>query len=175
MKVFTRERVGLRPSKQPYTDTKPVTICSIHHGGPVGAPPMTFKNAASHWRGYQTFHQTPEPQGRGWNDIGYNVGVDGLGRLYEGRPWGALPAAVLNHNSHSGGICFMQNGDDYKLNAAQRRTLRILFEKGCKPLGIPPLKTLTVKGHKEFSGHETNACPGVHILRHLKWRRRQYV
>ena len=170
MKVFSRARIGLRGPKQSYTPTSPVTICSIHHGGPVGRAPLTFAAAAAHWRGYQDYHQI----NRGWNDIGYNAGVDGLGRIYAGRPFGALPAAVENHNSHSIGICFMQNGDEYRLNYLQRRTLRLLFEEGCRPLGIPPLKNMTVKGHREFSGHESNACPGRHILRHLSWRRSLY-
>ena len=169
MKVFSRDRVGLRAPKGSYVDTRPITTASIHHGGPVGGPPMTFAKAAATWRSYQAYHQ-----GNGWLDIGYNIGVDGLGRLYAGRPVGALPAAVGGHNSHSVGIVFMQDGRYHRLNFLQRRTLRLLFEKGEPVLGLPPLKTLTVKGHKEFTGHEYNECPGTHILRHLKWRRSQY-
>ena len=170
MKVFSRQRIGLKPPRGPYSSTGSLWHCSIHHGGPVGGPPMTFAKAAETWRNYQAYHQ----QNNGWLDIGYTAGIDGLGRLYAGRPVGKLPAAVGNHNSGSIGIVFMQDGRYHKLNYLQRRTLRILFEKGEPVLGIPPLKNLKVRGHNEYAGHETNACPGTLILRHLKWRRNQY-
>jgi hypothetical protein len=170
MKVFSRKRVGLRPPKQGYS-TQSITFASIHHGGPVGPPRMTFAKASQTWRDFQAFHQNS----RGWNDIGYHVGIDGLGRLYEGRPAHAVPAAVENHNTGSIGIVFMQDGRYYRLNPLQRRALRLLFEKGEPVLGIPPLKNLKyVKGHNEFIGHLSNECPGKHISRHLKWRRDRY-
>lgn len=110
----------------------------------------------------------------GWQDIGYNLGVDGLGRLYQGRPVGTLPAAVGGHNSGSVAIVFMQDGRYHKLTRLQRRTLRLLFEKGIPDIGLPPLKRLRVLGHNEYSGHEYNECPGRLIKNHLVWRRRQY-
>lgn len=171
MKVFSRARIGLRKPTGPYGQNPDPTFASIHHAGAVGGPPLTFKSAAAKWRSYQDWHQS-----QGWTDIGYHVGIDGLGRLYAGRPVSAVPAAVGGHNTASVGIVFMQDGGQYRLNALQRRTLRLLFEKGEPVLGIPPLKNLRggVKGHREFSGHLSNACPGDHILRHLKWRRGKY-
>jgi hypothetical protein len=170
MKVFSRARCGLRPPARGYSRQASVTFASIHHGGVVGGPRPTFLAGKSTWRGWQDFHIN----GRGWSDIAYTFGIDGLGRLYEGRPWWAVPAAVENHNSGSVAFVFMQDGDRYKLNWAQRRTLQTLFEKGLPSHGIPPLRKLDVWGHKEFSGHGSNKCPGSHILRHLKWRRGRY-
>ena len=171
MKVFSRSRVGLKPPRGNYSSNGKLRFASIHHGGPVGSAPMTFSSAAATWRSYQSYHQGHN----GWVDVGYHVGIDGLGRLYEGRPSTAVPAAVGNHNTGSIGIVFMQDGRHHKLNYLQRRALRILFEKGEPVLGIPPLKNLDfVKGHKEFSGHLSNECPGGLIQRHLEWRRRQY-
>ncbi len=174
--LFTRERCNLRPPKRGYSYA-PVKNVSIHHGGPVGGPRMSFARASETWRQWQVFHQ----EGRGWNDIGYNLGIDGLGRLYEGRPIGAVPAAVGGHNTGMVGIVFMQDGRYHPLNALQRRTLRILFEHGLPQLGLVPLGELArnpdphcgVWGHNEYSGHESNECPGDHIMRHLKWRRSQ--
>src|SRR5688572_30843097 len=96
---------------------------SIHHGGPVGKPRMTFRAAAKTWREWQAYHQ-----GKGWSDIGYNLGIDGLGRVYQGRPMWAVPAAVGGHNTGIPGINFMQDGRFHGLNVLQRRTLKVLFE-----------------------------------------------
>jgi len=119
----------------------------------------------------------------GWLDIGYHFGVDAFGRLYEGRPVKALPAAVGNHNTGSFAFVFMQDGRTYSLTEGQRELLKKLFEAGIPRLDIPPLKKLAadprsgwgVFGHNEYSGHESNECPGDEILRHLRWRRGQYV
>src|SRR5688572_13161772 len=99
---FTRQRIGLRPPRQSYTRHK-IRGVSIHHGGPVGGARMTFGQASRTWREWQAYHQ-----GKGWSDIGYNLGVDGLGRVYQGRPMWAVPAAVGGHNTGIPGINFMQ-------------------------------------------------------------------
>ncbi len=174
---FTRKRIGLRSPTGPYGRNGRPVFCSIHHGGPVGKPRMTFSAARATVRDWQSYHQ-----GKGWSDIGYHVLVDGLGRLYQGRPVSAVPAAVEGHNTGSVAVCFMQDGRSYGLNAAQRRTLKVLFEKGVVPWGIPPLRRMVadpssaagVWGHNEFPGHTSNACPGGHIMRHLSWRRARY-
>ena len=170
LKVFSRERIGLRKPTGPTSRQDAICGVSIHHGGAVGRPRMTFKAAAQTCREWQAFHQNT----RGWSDIGYTFLVDGLGRLYEGRPVHTVPAAVAGHNTGTIGICFVQDGSLHGLTVLQRRTLRILFEKGIPELDVPPLKTLDVRGHNEYRGHETNACPGRKIMRHLAWRRRQY-
>lgn len=162
---FTRRRLGMRAPTRAYIRT-PVKGCSIHHGGPVGPPRMTFVTAARTWREWQAYHQA-----KGWTDIGYNVGIDGLGRLYQGRPVGALPAAVGGHNTGTMAINFMQDGRAYGLNAAQRDTLRKLFQYGVPAWDIPPLRRLDVRVHNEYAGHESNECPGGHIKRHVRWRR----
>jgi hypothetical protein len=169
--VFERERIGLRPSRGSSPAGR-LTHASIHHGGPEGAPRMTYAAAAKTWRGWQAYHM--DSPDHGWNDIGYNLGVDGLGRLYEGRPVGTLPAAVGNHNTGSVGIVFIQDGRHHELTPDARRTLQVLFEHGIPELGLPALKTMRVRGHREYAGHTSNACPGEKIMRHLAWRRDQY-
>lgn len=167
---FTRRRIGMRGPKSAYSGNRGIRFASIHHGGPVGPPRRTFRSASSTWREWQAYHQ-----GKGWSDIGYHVGVDGLGRLYQGRPVQAVPAAVQGWNTGSVAIVFMQDGRRYRLNYLQRRTLKVLFEKGVPKWDIPPLKRLSyVRGHNEFDGHRSNECPGGHIRRHLRWRRGRY-
>ena len=165
---FTRSQIGYRPPTGPYTRTQ-VREASLHHGGPVGPPRMTFKAAAQTCRDWQAYHQS-----KGWIDIGYNLLVDGHGRLYQGRPVGALPASVGNHNSGTMGINFMQDGRYYGLTEAQRRTLKVLYEHGVPKWDIPPLKSIRTRVHNEYPGHESNECPGERIKRHVVWRRARY-
>lgn len=170
--------MGLAPPRTAYAPSGRITHVSVHHGGPVGKPRWTFRSAAATWRSFQSYHQ-----GKGWNDIGYHLGVDGRGRLYAGRPVGTLPAAVEGHNSGSVAIVFMQDGRYHKLTRRQRRTLRRLFVYGIPKMGLPPLADLAtnpgneygVFGHREYPGHEWNACPGSLIQRHLEWRRERYL
>jgi hypothetical protein len=177
--IFERGRIGLDPPTRSYSSSGKITHVSIHHGGREGRPRMTFAAAAATWRSWQNYHQ--HDPAHGWIDIGYNLGIDGLGRLYKGRPIGALPAAVGGHNSGSVGIVFIQDGN-YALTPAARAALKVLFEQGIPELGLPKLKNLVrdprpgvgVFGHKEYSGHHSNECPGTAIFRHLVWRRGRY-
>jgi hypothetical protein len=178
IKVYERRDWGARPAKAAPIDTRPIMFAGIHHGGVVGGPRLTFSAAAATCRDWQHFHMDV----RGWNDLAYNLLVDGLGRVYEGRMVGTLAAGVLNHNSNGVHVNFMQDGDRFGLTPLAKRTLRILFEHGIPELHLVPLKRFAndprdeagVFGHREFSGHETNACPGQKILSHLRWRRVQY-
>lgn len=167
MKVFSRARCGLQPPTRPYARQGRPTFASIHHGGVVGGPRPTYLAGKTTWQSWQSYHQNT----KGWTDIGYHFGVDALGRLYEGRPISAVPAAVEGANTGSAAFVFMQDGDRYALTWQQRRTLKLLFRDGLPKYGVPPLRTLRVMGHNEFPDHESNKCPGVKILRHLKWRR----
>lgn len=176
--VYEREDIGLRQPRGGYASRGKLTHASIHHGGDVGPPRMTKAAAIETWRGWQRFHQDSNR----WIDIGYTLGIDGRGRLYEGRPVWALCAAVGLHNTGQISFNFMQDGRSHPLNAAQRQTLKVLFEVGVPRLKVPPLKRLVVHAgsewgvfaHREYNGHESNICPGDLIHRHLRWRRSRY-
>jgi len=175
LRVYSRGECSLRPPRGDFDRQGAITFATIHHGGPVGGPRMTKAHAITTWRGWQAYHQGAN----GWDDIGYHFGVDGLGRLYAGRPPWAIPAAVGGHNTGSVGIVFMQDGRYHALNIAQRRTLRVLFDRGLPELGVPPLLKLArdprssygVFGHNEFAEHRTNECPGPKIMATLRKER----
>lgn len=177
--VYEREDIGLRPPRGGYASRGPLTHASIHHGGPVGGPRMTKAEAVDTWRSWQRYHQ----DSNGWLDIGYTFGIDGRGRLYEGRPVWALCAAVGLHNTGQISFNFMQDGRYFPLTEAQRETLKVLFEVGIPRLHVPPLKELAVHAgdewgvfsHNEYDGHASNACAGEEIIRHLRWRRGVYT
>jgi len=168
--VFDRERIGLRKPAGPTSRQDRITRASIHHGGEVGPARMSFDKMQETWKQWQAFHINS----RGWSDIGYQFGVDGKGRLYEGRSVHTVPAAVAGWNTGSVGIVFAQDGTRYGLTKAQRNTLRVLFEHGISELDLPPLKRLEVRTHRECPQHESNTCPGQKIQRHVAWRRGEY-
>lgn len=176
--VYERDDIGLRAPRRGYSSRGHLYHVSIHHGGPVGPPRATKAEAVATWRSWQRYHQ----DSNGWIDIGYHFGIDGRGRLYEGRPVWALPAAVGWHNTGQISFNFMQDGRYYELTELQRETLKVLFEAGIPRLDVPPLRRISthagsqwgVFGHQEYSGHHSNACPGDHIMRHLRWRRSRY-
>lgn len=170
--VYERRDWGARAPRGNYASLGDLQCAVIHHGGPVGARRMTKAAAAATCRSWQAYHM--DDPAHGWTDIGYHLLVDGLGRIYLGRPTWALGAHVLKENSHRVGINFMQDGRFYDLNVAQRRTLRKLFAKPHHKLGLPALKDLAkhpgadwgVFGHREVPGQSTE-CPGDLILRQV--------
>lgn len=182
LRVYTRSDWNARPPRDGAWETAGKLVhAGIHHGGPVGAPRMTKRAAVATCQSWQNYHM----DSHGWNDIGYNLLIDGLGRVYIGRPVGKLAAGVAGHNTGGVHINFMQDGRLYGLNRLQRRTLKVLFESGIPRLGLPPLKRFAtdptahhgVYGHREYTwgtSHASNECPGPKILEHLKWRRAQY-
>jgi hypothetical protein len=171
IRVYTRDDWGARPPDGSYGPLGPLRSVVIHHGGPVGKPRMTFAEAAQTCRDWQAYHQNTN----GWTDIGYHFLVDGLGRMYAGRPVWALGAHVLGQNTGRVGINFMQDGRTYGLNKAQRVTLRKLFRKKHEALKLPAFKDLAnhpgddwgVFGHRQVPGQSTE-CPGDLIARDLK-------
>ena len=45
------------------------------------------------------WHTDPEPQGRGWSDVGYHFFIRKDGEIQEGRPLTRTPAAQAGHNT----------------------------------------------------------------------------
>jgi N-acetylmuramoyl-L-alanine amidase len=166
IRVYERRDWGARPPRAAYAPLGALRTVVIHHGGPVGGPRMTKKAAILTARSWQDFHMDVH----GWNDVGYHYLVDGLGRIYLGRPHDALGAHVLDENTGRLGINFMQDGRFHGLTRLQRRTLRKLFATGHGKLGLPALKDLVnrpgdyaVLGHREVPQQSTE-CPGRPLL-----------
>lgn len=166
--IYPRSESGLKdvPDKA-YARLGDVDFVTIHHSAGPRAPTKARCQALN--RSYQIAHQQ-----KGWTDIGYHFCMDDLGRFYRLRPSWALGAHVGGANSHNIGIMLhgnYMNGLN-EINEAQRESMKWLFRGGfVKLFGEPETGISLVRGHQEWPGHTSNACPGHDIMRYLSWLR----
>lgn len=123
----------------------------------------------------RVWHTAPEPQGRGWKDIGYNWVIRRDGTIENGRDldhdgdvFEEIGAHTAGYNAHSLGIC-MVGGINYKgqpdsnFTPAQWKAL----ERHVRMLKSRYPKA-TIHGHNEFAA---KACPSFDVQKWLKDRR----
>lgn len=163
--VYPRSASGLADADSyKFGDLGPIHAVTIHHSA---GPRATNKaRAQALHRSYQAAHQA-----KGWGDIGYHFAVDDMGRVYRLRPLAAKGAHVGDWNTGNVGVMFHGNFDLHRPTGAQRETLKWLFQGGIHYLTGAHERDVIVRGHFEWPGHGTNACPGRHMRRHLNWRR----
>lgn len=108
-------------------------------------------------------------QGNGWNDIGYHYLIhfdkSGKFKIFDGRPDSIPGAHVYGHNSYTLGICVVYP-IGYTPPQEQLEVLAKLIAGLSKKYGFP-INRQTVKGHREFPGHYSNACPGDGLFNKL--------
>lgn len=94
--------------------------------------------------------------GRGFNDIDYNLLVRGTtGEAYMGRGWDILGAHTVGHNTSGVAVCVISDGP---ISDAAKRTVRALYDQACDHFGRRLTKTM----HRLLD--QTN-CPGDIIAR----------
>lgn len=164
--IYPRSESGLSADCDSYRfgELGPITAITIHHSA---GPRATNKARA------QELHRAFQRQhiAQGWGDIGYHFAVDDHGRIYRLRPLGAKGAHVGGHNTGNVGIMFHGNFELHRPTWQQRRTLKWLFRGGIYQLTGARERDVIVRGHFEWPGHNSNLCPGLHMRRHLAWRR----
>ncbi|MCE7948506.1 MAG: N-acetylmuramoyl-L-alanine amidase [Chloroflexi bacterium CFX4] len=118
------------------------TTAVIHHSFPILRDGGTM-------RALQDIHRNT----RQWADIGYHFGIDGAGKVYEGRDIRVRGASVAGYNTGSLGIVLMGNFEQEAPSSAQVVALqRLLYWlKGAYRL-------THLAGHYEFN--PTTVCPG---------------
>jgi N-acetylmuramoyl-L-alanine amidase len=161
------ENVGISPAPGEFKwgEMKDVYAITIHHSAGPRAP--TKDKAKSLHVAYQKAHID-----RNFGDIGYHASMDDLGRFYLLRDRKAIGAHVGNWNSGNLGIMIHGNYEYDDLFTAQRQSIEWLFQGGFNKLfGVTEAQIDLVRGHREWSGHTSNACPGDNLMRHLAWRR----
>jgi hypothetical protein len=100
------------------------------------------------------WHTLPEPQGRGWKDIGYHYVIRRNGAVENGRPLEQAGAHCTGHNAHSIGICMVgggPNGEDNSFTEAQFDALARIIKRLRKQYPMT-----NIYGHNEFANKK---CP----------------
>jgi hypothetical protein len=140
---------------------------TAHHSAGPRAP--TKARAQELNRQYQRDHIA-----KGWGDIGYHFSVDDLGRIYKLRSVDWKGAHVGGWNTGNVGIMFHGNYETMELTVAQKETIEWIFKGGLLVLtGEREAGFQVARGHQEWSGHESNACPGDNLMASWRWRRGQ--
>lgn len=137
----------------------------IHHTDPgtVTLNQNSSQSAESkEMRDIQTFHMTYKPAGKGWDDIGYNYIIFPSGRIYEGRGKNITGNHATGKNNNPG-IAFYGNFNNILPTDAALKSLSWLLDE--LDLGKDNLK-----GHKEYSGEETD-CPGKVLYNYIKTKK----
>lgn len=138
---------------------------TIHHSAGPRAPSKA--RAVELNRAYQRQHIN-----QGWGDIGYHASMDDLGRFYRLRPRDAKGAHVGGHNTGNHGLMIHGNFEFDELTSKQRDSIEWLFKGGLIVLfGEREAGYALARGHREWPGHTSNACPGDNLMRHWTWRR----
>lgn len=135
-----------------------------HTAGPI---PKTRDGEIALFRQYHAAHKA-----KGWGGEGYHYGLLRDGTLLCLRPTALKGTHVGLHNSNNIGVaCHGTIGD--KPTDAQMATFRWLLANA-HTSAMPKahrtdrdLRQATRRGHNDWSGHESNACPGTHKRMYL--------
>ena len=158
--------------KNPYTYAQ-VTGAMIHHT--AGTNTYTAEQVPAILRSIQAYHVN----GRGWNDIAYNVLVDRFGRAWEGRGGGVQAAVQGGHawgvtNARVFGISLMGNYETAQPSDAMLDTAERVIAWKFRVHGVDPNGSTYGSGGQDggstflnaISGHrDENAtdCPGRYV------------
>jgi hypothetical protein len=119
----------------------------IHHS-------LTEDSKTVSWQAIRNYHVNQ----RGWNDIGYQYGIELVNDRYEilvGRMEGAVGAHTIGRNLDSIGICCVGNYDEDPPDQTMIEMLSKLCISICQRYRI---SIENVRGHSYYAPDKT--CPG---------------
>jgi hypothetical protein len=96
----------------------------------------------------------------GWSGVGYNFLVDLDGTIYEGRGWDGVGSQCPGHNRSGIGVYVAVGGDQRPTDAALR-SVRALYDEGCRRSG----NRLSKMGHRDGTA---TTCPGTVLYAWVK-------
>ena len=135
-----------------------IYAATFHHS--AGPRATTKAKAIALHKAYQKSHID-----RGFGDIGYHFSMDDLGRFYTLRSLDFIGAHVGEHNTGNVGIMLHGNYMHDTLTVKQEASLEWLFKGGFYVLLNERERDIAlVRGHKEWSGHNSNDCPGRYLM-----------
>lgn len=156
---------NMKPATTKLNPDKVVGL-SIHYPG-SGNEELTGLSKAqvvSRIRGWYEYHTLPESEGgHGWSDIGYQVAIDGIGRVWDLRGINIRAAATgePQHNyNNEWGACLFIVGDHEQPTDAQLQAFQDFYHD--KWLEKYP-NADKAEGHTDV-GTNATSCPGTILL-----------
>lgn len=123
---FTRAQWGARPAAYVNgLDWGKVAHLIVHYPGSTGTIGTDVAELGRWLRGWQDYHMDV----KGWSDLAYNVAVDQLGRVWEGRGWDRRDGATAGMGGVSFSILAMV-GNTQQPSDAMKATILRLFAEG---------------------------------------------
>jgi hypothetical protein len=133
---------------------------TVHH---TATPNNDTLSPAARMRQMQAYHI----DALGWCDFGYHftVGIDG--RVYQGRTQATRTGShVGNHNTNNVGVSVVGNFVSFDPRTVQIDGLVQIGTWITGTWGIPRTRD-RILGHRDWSGHRSNACPGDRLYAQL--------
>jgi len=121
-----------------------------HHT--AGDLTTSIEESMAMMRSTQSFHQT----GKGWTDIAYNLAVDSLGNLLEGRGFSFQNGANAPENATSYSVVYLGNTEVHPFTTAAAQTVFKLKEYLDAPVEACP-GGCGLYGHRDIN---PTLCPG---------------
>ncbi len=145
---FTRADWGARPAVY-FTplDYGKVRDLIVHYPGspsPIGTDPDTIARRLRGWQDYDI-------DKRGWSDLAYNVAVDQMGRVWEGRGYNRRDGATSGRGGTSMSILAMVGNDEAPTDLMLSGILRVITE------GKRRAPNAAVGPHSRYV---STSCPG---------------
>lgn len=151
--VVSRASWGARAVSSSCGSSHSPRFLTIHH---TGTPNNDSISSPARMRQMQAYHI----DNNGWCDIGYHYSVGIDGRTYQGRDPARTGAHVGNHNTNNVGISVVGTFVNFSPRTAQLDALTDISRWVVNRFGIQKNRT-QIRGHKEWSGHASNSCPGL--------------
>jgi hypothetical protein len=159
-KIITAAELGLHFVDVGFGELGPEKFVTGHHS--AGPKDRDLKHAIALTRQYHREHKA-----KGWGGLGYHFVISRGGAILCGRPTAMKGAHVgLNNTSNIGVLFHGTTGD--KPTRAQKRSYRWLLRYahttrlGAAHRTDRDLRKAVLHGHNDWSGHESNECPGTH-------------
>lgn len=143
--IITRACAGLKPTSGRARPMSSVAGLILHCT--AGRSPKSPEESLEIWRSVQRYHQ----DNKGWDDIGYNFGVDDYGQVLEGRGWkvrGAHAGGKWNSTHH--GLAYL--GDGKKPSSMALLAIKQFIDTHDDDYG-----EVALFGHRDIT---RKACPG---------------
>lgn len=154
-RIHTRDDWGARgPDRFQQLSTTTIDTLVHHYSSMEAERRRDHSGCDDVVRAIEEYHITRN----GWRGIAYSWLYCHHGHAYEGRGWGAMPAATLGHNDHTQAVCFLgadvEARDD--LTALGREAAAYLTNEFLDLYGT----RREIRGHRDFV---PTSCPGAEI------------